>query len=291
MKRPTATILAALLMLLPALSLAEEEILIGLIPEENIFRQFERHKPLSEYLTKKLGTKVRFTILSKYGDIIDRFVSRNMDGAFFGDFTAVLAEEQLGTEPVAKPVNLDGKTTVKSYIFARKDSGIKTVSDMKGKRAAFVDKATASGYLFALSYLKQNGVSEPEGFFEEYYFTGSHDSAINAVLDGRADIGSAKSRIFNKLVEKDPFIKEELNILAESDELPDTTLCLRADLDIPTKNFVKNILINMKHDPDGQKVLQEMEIREFTGAGMEDFKNVLNVMKKAGIEIKKYKYR
>jgi len=33
-----------------------DEILIGLIPEENIFNQMERHRPLAAYLSKKVGT-------------------------------------------------------------------------------------------------------------------------------------------------------------------------------------------------------------------------------------------
>ena len=111
----------------------EDEILIGLIPEENIFTQMERHRPLAAYLTKKMGTKVRFTILSRYGDVLDRFMSRKMDGAFFGVFTGALAMEQLDAEPIVHPVNPEGSSAVQSYIFARKDSNIVSVADMKGK--------------------------------------------------------------------------------------------------------------------------------------------------------------
>jgi hypothetical protein len=68
--------------------------LIGLIPEENIFKQMDRHRPLAAYLSSRLGMNVRLTILSRYGDIIDRFETRNMDGAFFSALTGVLAVEK-----------------------------------------------------------------------------------------------------------------------------------------------------------------------------------------------------
>jgi ABC-type phosphate/phosphonate transport system substrate-binding protein len=74
-------ILLAVAMLAPANVMAQDEFIIGLIPEENIFKQVKRHRPLAEYLTEKLGIKVKFTILSRYPDIIDRFVTRRMDGA------------------------------------------------------------------------------------------------------------------------------------------------------------------------------------------------------------------
>ena len=48
-----------------------------------------------------------------------------MDGSFFGSFTGAMAIEKLGVEPIARPVNLDGTSTYKGYIFVRKDSGIK----------------------------------------------------------------------------------------------------------------------------------------------------------------------
>jgi len=95
-------------MFLPSGVIAQEKsLVIGLIPEENIFRQVVKYRPLSAYLKEKLGIEVKFTILSKYGDVIDRFTSRNLDGAMFGSFSAVLANNKLGIEPLVRPVGSD----------------------------------------------------------------------------------------------------------------------------------------------------------------------------------------
>src|SRR5512135_1106822 len=154
MKVIGALLVLSLMLCMAPRAFCGEEILLGLIPEENIFHQMDRHRPLAAYISEKLGIKVRMTILSRYGDIIDRFSDRRMDGAFFGIFTGVLAMEKLQVEPVVRPVRLNGKSTDQGYLFARKDSGIRTVADMKGKRIAFVDKATVTGYLFAVAYLR-----------------------------------------------------------------------------------------------------------------------------------------
>ena len=45
------------------------ELTIGLIPEQNVFNQVARYKPLGEYIEKKTGIKIKFTILSRYGNI------------------------------------------------------------------------------------------------------------------------------------------------------------------------------------------------------------------------------
>ena len=281
----------AVVVIWPLRAFCEGEVLVGLIPEENIFNQMERHRPLEAYLSKKLGSSVRFTILSRYGDVMDRFMSRKMDGAFFGVFTGVLAVDRIDAEPIARAVNPDGSATVQSYIFVRNDSGIRGVKDMKGKRIIFVDRATVTGYLYALSYLRENGVTDPDAFFKDISFTGSHGSTIYAVLDGRADIGTVKSKIFQKLVAKDPTIKEELTIIARSRELPDTTLLLRRDLPQSLRSRIKAVLLGMEKDPEGIEVLRQFEAQKFIEAKKEDFVAFYEIARNAGISVKTYKYK
>jgi phosphonate transport system substrate-binding protein len=277
-------------LLTPMAVSAEEELLIGLIPEENIFRQIKKHKPLGEYLMQRLGIKVRFTILSRYPEIIKRFVDRELDGAFFGIFTAVLAEERLGVMPVARIVSLDGSTTAKSYIFTRKDTGIRNASDMKGRRVAFVDKVTATGYLYGIAYLRESGIPNPDSYFSEYFFAGGHDTTVYTVLSGRADVGTVKGRILEKIRLKDPVIKDEIEIIARSGELPDNTLCLRGDLDPELTARLRNVLLTMHEDSDGRQVLEALEAKKFISAASGDFGPVKNLARKAGINLRTFTY-
>jgi phosphonate transport system substrate-binding protein len=269
----------------------DRELLIGLIPEQNIFKQIERYKPLAGYLSEKTGITVRLTILSRYGDIIDRFVQRGLDGAFLGDLTGALAIEKLYIEPVVRPVNLDGSTYSYGYIIVRNDSGIKTVPDMKGKVIAFVDRATVTGYLFPLSYFRSHGVENLKDFFSEVYFTGSHDSSAHAVLDGRADIGCIKNTIYNNLISRDPKIKSELRIIAKSPPMPESTLCLRKDLPADTREMIKKVLLTMDRNEEGRKILAKLQVRRFIKASVEDFKPVYAMLKTLGENIGTYRYR
>jgi len=280
-----------IIMVWPLQAYCENGILIGLIPEENIFNQMDRYRPLAAYLSKKIETPVRFTVLSRYGDVMDRFVSRKMDGAFFGVFTGVLAMEKIDAVPVARAVNLDGSSTVQSYIFVRNNSGIHDVEGMKGKRITFVDRATVTGYLYALSYLREFGIANPEAYFREVSFTGSHGSTIYSVLDGRADVGIVKSKIFQLLVAKDTTIQEELMIIARSQEFPDTTLFLRKDISQTLLSRIKAALFSMEKDPEGIAVLKRLEAQKFIEAKKNDFASFYDVARKAGITVKTYKYK
>jgi phosphonate transport system substrate-binding protein len=176
---------------------------LGLIPEQDLFSQKERYEPLARYLSEKVGLNVEIKILSRYGNIIDNFVSGELDGAFFGSFTGALAIKKIGVIPLARPVWLDGASTYYGMIFVRKDSGIKNANDMRGKRFAFVDKATTAGWLLPLQFFHVNGIEDFNNWFAETYFTGTHEDAIYDVLNKKADIGAAKNTVFYRLAEKD----------------------------------------------------------------------------------------
>ncbi len=266
------------------------ELTIGLIPEQNVFKQTARYQPLGDYISKKTGIKVKFTILSRYGNIIDRFRAERLDGAFFGSFTGALAIQRLGVEFLARPVNLDGSSTYWGYIFVRKDSGIKGVADMKGKRLVFVDKATTAGYVFPVAFLKEHGVKDIRAYFKETYFAGSHDAAIFAVLEKKADVGCAKHSMYDRVARTDPRVKKDLLILAESPKVPSNGLGVRNDLSPELKKRLRDVLLGMDKDPEGREVLRKFEALRFISTTSEDYKPVFDFARRGGIDLKNYEY-
>ncbi len=283
---------ALVFLLLPfsAVSAPTQKILIGLIPEMNVFKQKERFKLLGEYLSKKTGAEVNFTILSRYGNIIERFGVEKMDGAFFGSFTGALAIEKLGVIPIARPVNPDNTSTYRGLIFVRKDSGITDVEGMRGKKMAFVEQATTAGYVFPLAYLRENGITDSMRFFGGYFFAGSHDAAIYAVLNRKADVGAAKHSIFSRLSKEDPRIEKELLVLSQSPDVPSNGLCVRKGLNGEITKKLKNALLTLHADPEGGAVLKKFGALRFIDTTVKDYKPVFDLSNKAGIDIKKYDY-
>ncbi len=266
------------------------ELIIGLIPEQNVFKQMERYEPIGKYIEKKVGMEVSFIILSRYGNILNSFIEEKMDGAFWGSFTGALAIEQLGVQPIARPEWPDGTSTYHGYIFVRKDSGISSVAEMKGKSIAFVERATTAGFIFPLAYFKENGVDDIDTYFREYYFAGSHDSVVHEVYNGKADIGSAKNTIYNLVLDNDPNIKKELVIIARSPVVPSNGLGLRSDLDPAIKRKLQDALLGMDQNPEGKKALELYGAIRFIATSKDDYAPVFDLAEKAGINIKKYRY-
>jgi len=265
-------------------------LIIGLIPEQNIFKQMVRYKPLAEYISEKSGYKIELSVLPRYGNIIDNFVAMNMDGAFFGSFTYTLAHAKLGVEVIARPENLEGISSYHGLIFVRKDSGIRTAKDMKGKRFAFVDKATTAGYLLPLDYFLENNISDYKTYFRETYFTGTHEDAIYDVLDGKADIGAAKNTIYEKVKEADARIQEKLLILKKSPDVPENALGLRKDIDETVRMKLKEVLLGMDNDPEGKDVLKQFGARRFIETTNDDYQSIASYCKQIGLNLATFDY-
>jgi len=275
----------------PAKKPPAKTLLIGLIPEQNIFKQMERYEPLADYLYWKTRTRIALKILPRYGNIVDNFQSSGLDGAFFGSFTYTLAHAKLGVEVVARPVALDNTSTYYGMIFVRKDSRIRTARDMKGKRFAFVDKATTAGYLLPLEYFRKHGIKDYKGYLKEAYFAGTHEDAVYDVLNRKADIGAAKNTVFQRLAKADPRILKELVILERSPDVPENALALRKDIDVSVRNLLKELLLTMHLDPDGKKVLERFGALKFIETTNTDYGVVLKYAGDIHLNLSTYDYK
>jgi len=264
---------------------------IGLIPEQDLFSQKERYGALASYISKKSGLDVELKIHSHYGNIIDNFLSDKLDGAFFGSFTGALAIKKLGVDPLARPVWLDGKSTYYGLIIVRKDSAITNALDMKGKRFAFVDKATTAGWLLPLSYFKENSIEDYREWFSETYFAGTHEDVIYDVLNGKVDIGAAKNTVFERLAQKDSKLLDELQILAKSPEVPANALAVKKGLDSSLKVKLKNILLQMDQDKWGRKILAEFGAHKFIETTVKDYNPVFSYAEKIELDLSRYNFK
>jgi phosphonate transport system substrate-binding protein len=269
--------------------------IIGLIPERNIFKQLERYTPLAGYLSKKTGLNIELKILTRYGNIIDNFVSADMDAAFFGSFTYALAHEKIGVDVIARPESFDNaseeyQSSYFGIIFTRKDAGIKTAKDMKGKVFVFVDRATTAGYLLPLAYFKENQIHDYNTWFKETYFAGTHQDAIFDVLNKKADIGAAKNTIFFELASKDSRLKNDLVILKTSPLVPENALAVKKGLDSSIKKKLQATLINMHADPEAIHILKEFGATRFIETSEQDYENVYRYADLIGLDLSTYNY-
>lgn len=272
----------------PALSPAQETITIGLVPEMNVFAQVQRFQPLADHLSDATGIQIKLSILNHYSDIFDEFRHNNINAAFLGSFTAALVISKLNATPIARPVNLDTTSTYHGILFARKDSEITGVETMRGKTMAFVDRSTTAGYIFPLAWLKKNGVPDYRQHFSEYFFSGSHDAAIDAVMHKKADVGAAKNTIFEYYLTNHPEAKKELFVIARSTPVPSNGLCVTSSVSDTSIAKLQAALISLDKTTQGRQVLRKLRALKFVKTKSADYAPVFDLLGEAGISLESY---
>jgi ABC-type phosphate/phosphonate transport system substrate-binding protein len=160
---------------------------------------------------------------------------------------------------------------------------------MKGKSLALVDETT-EGFVFPRAWVKQHGVDEIGKYLGEQFVSGGHDIAISSVLNGKADIGTAKSTIYNNMPKWQPWINSELVVLDQSSTVLSNTLCVSAKLDQLYKDQLKEPPLNMCGNPFGKAALKQLGTKRFIETYREQYQPVFKLAKEAGIDLEEYNF-
>jgi phosphonate transport system substrate-binding protein len=270
----------------------EDTITIAILPEQNVFEQKKKYRPIAEYLSNTLNVNVKIKLLDDYGVIYDEIKNRTIDGAFFGSFNYILTKARANIEPIARLEQADGNSTYRGLIFTRKDTGLtKDVATWEGKRIALIHEVTTAGYIFPKWYLIKQGVNDFSKYFSRIIFTGSHDAAILSVFKGEADIGAAKDQIFEQVLSENPAIRKEMIILVSSMSVPSNSLCIRRDLRNDIKESLRKALLSMHNTGEGKKALEIMNAVRFRETKDSEFDELRVMANELSIDIKTYPFK
>lgn len=261
---------------------------IALIPEKNESEQLRRYRYISSYLADKLGIRIRLDLVP-YGQITENLTNGKAQAGFFGSFGYVIAHKKIGIIPLVRPVWLNGTSTYAGYLVVRKDSEIRSVSDMANKKLVLVSKNTTAGYVFPKAYFLQNEVANVESYFSKVVFSGNHENTAWAVYTGEADVGALKNHIYNALKRNDPDFAKKMMVLAESKSVPSNSFAVNPDLEPGLGKKIQEILLGMHLDTSGRKKLTQFGAEKFIVTTDEDYQPCYTMLKNAEIELSQHK--
>lgn len=211
---------------------AQSSLHLVLTPSQKPTDLLATGEEFAQVLGKLVGVPVRVTVASDYAAVIEALRNRTADLAFVHPGGYVLASREAKATIVAK--NLwHGKSSFTSRIYVRRDTGLKTVEDLRGKTIAFVDPASSSGYIYPMVLLIKRGLvknRDPKTFFKEVVFSGAHDASMRALLNGHVD-AIASFDMAREQYLKDPAERERLVVVAETEPIPEAGIAARDGLD------------------------------------------------------------
>lgn len=255
-------VLAVLVAGLAARPSAGRELKFGFTPvlsESDMRVEFE---PLMTYLSDSIGQKVVLYVAKDYADLRTQMESGAVDIGSFSPFAYVDAVRGGKIRIIAQSL-MDGSATYRGIIVARKDSGLKSLADLPGKRFAFVDPESASGYVYPRAMLVERGIT-PEISFKKTVFAGNPDKVIAAVLDGTADAG-AVYELALVVAKSKGMPTENLMTLATTDPIPHDGVAVRIGLDETLAKKIQAALVDLNKSDAGRKVIANSKPKKLNG--------------------------
>jgi phosphonate transport system substrate-binding protein len=164
------------------------ELVFAVIPAENAAGVSDRFGPFVAYLSKELGTKVTLRIVNDYAAAIEGQRSGNIHIVYYGpaSFSRALVSG-VKTEAFAIDVNSDGTKGYYSVFYVLGKSPYQKIEDLKGKNLGLVDPNSTSGNNTPRYKLNQLNIN-PSTYFNKVQYTGSHENAIFALVQGTVDV-------------------------------------------------------------------------------------------------------
>ncbi|WP_104019262.1 phosphonate ABC transporter substrate-binding protein [Roseovarius nitratireducens] len=189
-----AAIVATTALVSPALAQDKiEEFRIGVLGGENAQDRMTSNECYRAKAEDLLGVPVKLFTPADYDGVIQGLLGGTIDMAWLGAsaYAKTYLTDPDAVEPVMVKTNVDKSYGYYSVGFARKDSGITSLDDMKGKVFAFGDPNSTSGYLIpSIEIPVATGASMESGdYFGEVKFVGGHEQTIVAVANGDVDAG------------------------------------------------------------------------------------------------------
>jgi phosphonate transport system substrate-binding protein len=150
----------------------------------------KKWQPLADYLSGELDRDVELESNRITGVSSRAIANGKIDLGLLGAaLLTVRAAEGKKIVPLVRRV-IFGSANYHGVVVVHAGSTIHSFAELRGKRFAFTDRNSTTGYALPVRYMQQQGFGVPHRFFSEVIFTGNHDSALLAVYAGTA-VGAA----------------------------------------------------------------------------------------------------
>ena len=234
-------------------------------------REAAKFQPFIDYLARRMAvagiTRGRVVVASSMAEMADLMNGKQVDIFIDSPFPVAVVSMKSGAQPFLRRWK-DGRGDYHSLVFARKDAGIQTVRNLRGRMIALKEPFSTSGYLLPKATLMQAGMTltkyaDPSAKVLPgeigYVFANSEENIMVWVLRRRVPAGAMSEEEFTRLA-KDR--KGELKILLRTLEVPRHVVAHRAGVPSRVLITLEESLLSMAANDEGKRVLEAFDNTE-----------------------------
>lgn len=240
---------------------ADNPIKLFFVPSVDAKLLAEKGDVVKAFLEKETPYKFTVQIPTSYVAVVEAFGTARADVAALNTFGYLMANERYGAQALVTLTRF-GSETYQAQVITRADSKIKTLKDLAGKKFAYVDPASTSGYLLPAKLFKDNGI-----VLKDTVFANKHDNVVSMVYQGQVDAGATfytpphegKIQDARRLVlTQYPDVEKKIVIIQLTEAIPNDPVVFRKDLPEETKTKIADALVKFASTPEGQETIHAM---------------------------------
>jgi twitching motility protein PilJ len=253
------------------------DIQIGMLAQRGPETALKEWGGIGNYLSEQFGEKVTIVPLS-FTDFMDFCDANRSAFIFTNPWFFVKAKVKKGAKALATVKYQGSGNLMGGVIFTRRDSGIKTLADLKNRVVMCPKLSSPGGWLFQKGEIVNAGII-PEKDFKLLLETEneSHDSVVYAVRDKKVDVGTVRNNILETMqregkINIDDFVilnevrHPGLQELCSTPLYPDWPVAALGDTPPELAAKMKTILISM---PPGHPALNQARKIERFGEALD----------------------
>ena len=269
------------------------EITFAVIPAENGSGVTERYTPFVNYLSKELGIKVTLRVANDYAAVIEGQRAGNIQIGYYGPASFSRARlTGVKTDAFVIDVNSDGSKGYYSVFYVLAKSPYQKIEDLKGKNLGLVDPNSTSGNNMPRFKMNQMGI-DPDTYFSQVVFTGSHENAVLALAQGTVDVcanwwnaenDSNLTRMLAKNMVKSSdgklLTKDDFRIIVKSDLIINSPYAYLSDLPEDMKAAIRKAFLEAADkDKEAFAKLSDGKNRPWQPIANEDYNKTIELIK------------
>jgi phosphate/phosphite/phosphonate ABC transporter binding protein len=206
------------------------------------------------------GVDVALTALPSYERVTQMIHKKEIDIAWLSPIPFISLHRNRSIVALASPYRA-GKGSYHGALIVPAGSPIQSVSDLRGKRAAWVDRYSAAGFVMPRIELVVQGLDPREDLGGQRFY-GTHEGVATAIADGRADFGATWVQLDDDHhVIRGPWstnakIAAQVQVFATFGSIPSDVIAMRADLDARVRERLERGLFQIAKNERGKSLAQ-----------------------------------
>lgn len=241
----------------------ERVYVLGIHPLHNPETMYDVYQPLIDYLNAHLGDGVRIKLEASrsYADFERKLYSRQFEFALPNSMQIGKSTEEFGYHAFAK---MDDDSKFCGIILVRRDGGIRTVADLKGKSVSYPAPTALAATMLPQVFLKENGLDLHRDINNIY--VGSQESSILSVYLGKVAAAATWPPPWIKFQHDFPDKAAQLEVKWSTRGLPHNGFVARDDMPPALVDRVRALLVHMQDSEEGRALLARVPVDRFVPA-------------------------